>query len=136
MIGNTAASMDAYFQAVSLYRRRNYDQCIEVCNLLLMQQKQQQQAGILMTTKNNNALHQGRAWELKMRAMTQRVYIDEIEADDGIAGNIKFCTVVNIIIIILWSFFCILLTLVFLTRIKIPFFCFYVTTVFTMKFML
>lgn len=26
-------------------------------------------------------------WELKMRAMTQRVYVDDIEADDGLAGN-------------------------------------------------
>lgn len=70
--------MDAYFQAVSLFRRRNYDQCIEVCNLLLIQQQQQ---------KGEHTYHQGRAWELKMRAMTQRVYIDEIEADDGIAGK-------------------------------------------------
>ncbi|XP_063697648.1 tetratricopeptide repeat protein 8 [Culicoides brevitarsis] len=63
--------MDPFFQAISLFRRRNYDECIEICNLLLQQQQPQQQ-------------HQGRAWELKMRAMTRRVYIDEIEADDGI----------------------------------------------------
>lgn len=68
--------MDAYFQAISLFRRRNYDQCIEVCNLLLIQQR-----------KGEHTHHQGRAWELKIRAMTQRVYIDEIEADDGIAGK-------------------------------------------------
>lgn len=68
--------MDAYFQAISLFRRRNYDQCIEVCNLLMIQQR-----------KGEHTHHQGRNWELKMRAMTKRVYIDEIEADDGIAGK-------------------------------------------------
>lgn len=67
--------MDSYFEAVSLFRRRNYDQCIEVCNLLLIQQQQQKGEKHIC------------AWELKMRAMTQRVYIDKIEADDGIAGK-------------------------------------------------
>ena len=36
---------------------------------------------------NNNPQLQG-PWELKMRAMTQRVYIDDIEAeDDGVVGK-------------------------------------------------
>ncbi|XP_019561779.3 tetratricopeptide repeat protein 8 [Aedes albopictus] len=63
--------MDNFFAAVSLFRRRKYDECIEVCNELLQ----------------NNALHQG-PWELKMRSMTQRVYIDDIEADDDVAEDI------------------------------------------------
>ncbi|XP_001650433.2 tetratricopeptide repeat protein 8 [Aedes aegypti] len=63
--------MDKFFAAVSLFRRRKYDECIEVCNELLQ----------------NNALHQG-PWELKMRSMTQRVYIDDIEADDDVAEDI------------------------------------------------
>uniref|UniRef100_A0AAG5DSJ8 Uncharacterized protein n=1 Tax=Anopheles atroparvus TaxID=41427 RepID=A0AAG5DSJ8_ANOAO len=63
--------MDNFFAAISLFRRRKYDECIEVCNVLLQQ----------------NALHQG-PWELKMRSMTQRVYIDDIEADDDVAGRL------------------------------------------------
>lgn len=62
--------MDLFFEAISLYRRRIYDQCIEKCNTLLQK----------------NALQQG-PWELKMRAMTQRVYIDDIEANDGVIGT-------------------------------------------------
>lgn len=64
--------MDSFFVAISLYRRRKYDECIDICNDLLQK----------------NALHQG-PWELKMRAMTQRVYVDDIEADDGVAGMQK-----------------------------------------------
>ena len=64
--------MDLFFEAVSLYRRRKYDLCIEKCNVLLQK----------------NAL-QG-PWELKMRAMTQRVYIDDIEANDGVVGELSF----------------------------------------------
>lgn len=61
--------MDLFFQAISYYRRRKYDECIEHCNKLM----------------KTNSNHQG-AWELKMRAMTQRVYIDDIEVEDGIPG--------------------------------------------------
>lgn len=61
--------MDLFYQAISLYCRKRYDDCISVCNTLLQQ----------------NAQLKG-PWELKMRAMTQRVYVDDIEADDGIAG--------------------------------------------------
>ncbi|ETN65764.1 tetratricopeptide repeat protein, tpr [Anopheles darlingi] len=67
--------MDNFFAAISLFRRRKYDECIEVCNGLLLQQQPAQ----------HNALHQG-PWELKMRSMTQRVYIDDVEADDDVAG--------------------------------------------------
>lgn len=59
--------MDPFYEAVSLYRRRKYDECIDVCNNLL---------------KSNVELKG--PWELKMRAMTQRVYLDDIEADDGV----------------------------------------------------
>ncbi|XP_050082872.1 tetratricopeptide repeat protein 8 [Anopheles aquasalis] len=74
--------MDNFFAAISLFRRRKYDECIEVCNGLLLQQTQQQQQ-----PAQHNALHQG-PWELKMRSMTQRVYIDDIEADDDVAEDI------------------------------------------------
>lgn len=62
--------MDPFYLAISLYRRRKYDECINICNTLL--QKNAQLKG---------------PWELKMRAMTQRVYVDDIEADDGVAGK-------------------------------------------------
>ncbi|XP_055684507.1 tetratricopeptide repeat protein 8 [Lutzomyia longipalpis] len=64
--------MDIFFEAVSLYRKRKYDECIEVCNTML---------------KNNGDQRLQRVWELKMRALTQRVYVDDIEADDGIDEN-------------------------------------------------
>lgn len=65
-------NMDLFYEAISLYRRRKYDQCIEKCNTLLQK----------------NALQQG-PWELKMRAMTLRVYIDDIEANDGVIGTFR-----------------------------------------------
>lgn len=63
--------MDPYYKALSLFRLRKYEQCIEMCNQLLA----------------NSPQLQG-PWELKMRAMTQRVYVDDIEAeDDGVVGT-------------------------------------------------
>lgn len=62
--------MDPFYNAISLFRRKKCDECIIVCNEIMQ--------------KNNE--HKG-AWELKMRAMTQRVYVDDIEADDGIPGK-------------------------------------------------
>lgn len=62
--------MDPFYQAISFYRRKRFDDCITICNGLL--QAHPEQKG---------------PWELKMRAMTQRVYVDDIEADDGLAGN-------------------------------------------------
>jgi tetratricopeptide repeat protein 8 len=58
--------MDPFYIAVSLFRRRKYQQCIDQCNELLLK----------------NPANQG-PWELKMRAMTQRVYVDDIDIDDG-----------------------------------------------------
>ncbi len=72
--------MDPFYSAVSLYKRRKYEECIEICNQLLQK----------------NALHQG-PWELKMRAMTARVYIDDIEAEDEITGTFW---------VLLFSIFC------------------------------
>lgn len=62
--------MDQFYLAISLFRRKKFDECINICNDLL--QKNQQQKG---------------PWELKMRAMIQRVYVDDIEADDGVPGE-------------------------------------------------
>lgn len=62
--------IDEIYTALTLFRRRKYDKCVDLCNKLML-----------------STVHQKMAWELKMRAVTQRVYVDEIEADDGIEGN-------------------------------------------------
>ena len=64
--------MDPFYKALSLFRLRKYEECIEICNQLL----------------NSNPSLQG-PWELKMRSMTQRVYVDDIEAEeDAVTGSI------------------------------------------------
>lgn len=63
-------AIDSFYKAISLFRRKKFDDCINVCNDLL--QKNPNQKG---------------PWELKMRAMIQRVYVDDIEADDGVPGD-------------------------------------------------
>lgn len=63
--------MDPFFKALSLFRLRQYEECSEICNQLLA----------------TNSSLQG-PWELKMRSMTQRVYVDDIEAEeDAVAGS-------------------------------------------------
>lgn len=52
-------------EALSLFRRRHFDECIEKCTELLDEQPLDQAA-----------------WVLKMRAMTQRVYVDDIECEE------------------------------------------------------
>lgn len=67
--------MDPFYKALSLFRLRKYELCVEVCNQLLA----------------TNPTLQG-PWELKMRAMTQRVYVDDIEAEeDAATGTIDCC---------------------------------------------
>jgi hypothetical protein len=64
--------MDPFWRALSLFRRREYEECIEICNQLLI----------------SNPTLQG-PWQLKMRAMTMRVYVDDIEAEeDAVTGSI------------------------------------------------
>ncbi|XP_060529175.1 tetratricopeptide repeat protein 8 isoform X2 [Cylas formicarius] len=57
--------MDPMYLALSLFRRRNYDKCIDVCTSILDKQPLDQAA-----------------WYLKMRALTQRVYVDDLESED------------------------------------------------------
>ncbi|SPP79705.1 tetratricopeptide repeat protein 8 [Drosophila guanche] len=119
-----------YFRAVSLYRRRSYDQCAELCNALLQaghdnnvqmfatkeggeqeeqpqqqqpqqaetegsrrfgsnlqrigprQQPQSQQKAVAASIMMPTWLMEG-VWQLKMRALTQRVYLDDLEVDDA-----------------------------------------------------
>lgn len=64
--------MDPFYKALSLFRLRKYEECNEICNQLLA----------------SNPSLQG-PWELKMRSMTQRVYVDDIEAEeDAVTGSI------------------------------------------------
>ncbi|UJR30893.1 hypothetical protein I4U23_018403 [Adineta vaga] len=61
--------MDPLFEAMSYYRRRKFEECVEITTNLL--------------DKNPNDQV---AWLLKMRALTEQLYIDETEiADDGLA---------------------------------------------------
>ncbi|CAF1313300.1 unnamed protein product [Adineta steineri] len=61
--------MDLLYQAISLFRRRQFEPCVEVTTRLL--------------TKNPNDQV---AWLLKMRALTEQLYVDETEvADEGLA---------------------------------------------------
>ncbi|ELT94078.1 hypothetical protein CAPTEDRAFT_163723 [Capitella teleta] len=61
--------MDPLFLAYSYFRRRKYEQCVELCSQLL----------------DKNPYDQA-AWSLKTRALTEQVYIDEVDVDEeGIA---------------------------------------------------
>ncbi len=61
--------MDPLFMACSFFRRRKFDECINICTKLLEKNQYDQSA-----------------WVLKMRALTEQVYVDEVEIDeDGIA---------------------------------------------------
>lgn len=53
------------YLALSLYRRRHYDKCADICTNILEKQPLDQAA-----------------WCLKMRALTQRVYVDDIESEE------------------------------------------------------
>ncbi|KAI7804324.1 tetratricopeptide repeat protein 8 isoform X2 [Triplophysa rosa] len=61
--------MDPLFLAWSCYRRRKFQRCSEICSKILTENPYDQAA-----------------WSLKTRALTEMVYIDEVEVDqEGIA---------------------------------------------------
>ncbi|KAM8920796.1 tetratricopeptide repeat protein 8 isoform 2-T2 [Pelodytes ibericus] len=61
--------MDPLLQAWSYFRRRKFEQCLELCSRILEQEPYDQAA-----------------WSLKTRALTEMVYVDEIDVDqEGIA---------------------------------------------------
>ena len=65
----TAQQMDPLFLARSYMRRRKFDLCIDICTVML----------------EKNAFDQS-AWFMKAKALTELVYVDEVDADDdGIA---------------------------------------------------
>lgn len=62
-------TMDPLFVALNLFRRRKFEECVDVCTELLQKNPYDQSA-----------------WHLKMRALTEQVYVDEVEVDEeGIA---------------------------------------------------
>lgn len=62
--------MDPLYKALSLFRRRKYAECIEVCTNLLEAQPLDQAA-----------------WALKIKALTQRVYVDDLESEELPEGD-------------------------------------------------
>ncbi|XP_057651035.1 tetratricopeptide repeat protein 8 isoform X1 [Diorhabda carinulata] len=57
--------MDPMYLALSLFRKRHYDKCIDVCSDILQKQPLDQAA-----------------WCLKMKALTKQVYVDDIESEE------------------------------------------------------
>ncbi|XP_060865064.1 tetratricopeptide repeat protein 8 [Metopolophium dirhodum] len=65
------ASLDTFYSACMDLRKHNYDKCIESCTIIL----------------SKNPYDQA-AWALKMRALTEQLSIDDIEAEEeGIADS-------------------------------------------------
>ncbi|KAI7691175.1 Tetratricopeptide repeat protein 8 [Sarcoptes scabiei] len=61
--------MDPVFYALSLYRRRNYNRCIEICNEQI-----------------ENDPRNKVFWSLKLQCLTRQTYVDDLETDEeGIA---------------------------------------------------
>ena len=61
--------LDPLFLARSYLRRRKFDSCVEICSKMLEKNPYDQCA-----------------WFMKAKALTEQVYVDEVEADtDGIA---------------------------------------------------
>ena len=61
--------MDSFFLATSRFNRQKYDSCIELCNQLLEKNPSDQAA-----------------WFLKCKALTKKMYVDDLEIEDeGVA---------------------------------------------------
>lgn len=65
MLQNCLLNMEPLYLALSFYRRRNFDKCVEVCTDILDKQPLDPAA-----------------FCLKMRAMTGRVYVGDIETEE------------------------------------------------------
>lgn len=62
--------MDPLYKALSLFRRRRYIECADICTELLEAQPLDQAA-----------------WVLKMRALTLSVYVDDLESEEMPEGD-------------------------------------------------
>ncbi|XP_016328165.1 tetratricopeptide repeat protein 8-like, partial [Sinocyclocheilus anshuiensis] len=70
-------TMEPLFLAWSSYRRRRFQRCADICSKLLSESPYDQPAASHVSEA---------AWSLKTRALTEMVYIDEVEVDqEGIA---------------------------------------------------
>ncbi len=65
-----AVKMDPFYTAMSLYRKRNFVQCAQVCSDIL----------------RDDGQHQA-AWVLKVRALTQRVAYDDTDVLESLAES-------------------------------------------------
>ncbi|XP_014255571.1 tetratricopeptide repeat protein 8 [Cimex lectularius] len=64
--------MDPFYEALSLYKKRHFEKCADICTLLL----------------EKNPYDQA-VWTLKMQSLTAQVMVDDIEADEeGIADEL------------------------------------------------
>lgn len=63
--------MDPLYEALSYFKRRQYEKCAKICTEILEKQPLDQAV-----------------WCLKMRALTQRVYIDDIESEEIGVGDV------------------------------------------------
>lgn len=61
--------MDSFYDALSQFRCRHYHECVDICTNILEKQPLDQAT-----------------WCLKMRALTMRGYLDDIDGDD-MAGD-------------------------------------------------
>ncbi|RMB98834.1 hypothetical protein DUI87_25053 [Hirundo rustica rustica] len=74
--------LDPLFQAWSYFRRRKFRECADVCSQLLERPPGEQEVDSEYTVFQA-------AWNLKTRALTEMVYVDEIDIDqEGIAEMI------------------------------------------------
>ena len=91
--------MNKYFEAVSLFRRNNYENCLEICNELLPNPTLHRINKKPNSDINQEWLTEG-IWQLKMRAQTQRVFVDDLETNDDGLGSYEFawCNLVSRII--------------------------------------
>ena len=65
-------ALDPLYMACSLYRRRRLEECVDVCTSML----------------KKNPLDQA-AWCLKLRALTEQTYVDEVEyEEEGLAETL------------------------------------------------
>jgi len=64
-------SLDNFFLAISKFRRRRFDESIELCNQMLEQEPTDRAP-----------------WLLKCRSLTKKNYLDDVELDEEGAGDL------------------------------------------------
>ncbi|KAF2357594.1 Tetratricopeptide-like helical domain [Trinorchestia longiramus] len=62
--------MDPLYLALTCFRKRKFDRCIEICTNLLQRNPYDQAP-----------------WSLKMRALTEQVWVDEVEGDEEVLAD-------------------------------------------------